>query len=76
MKVVYKKSIIEKMDEAIRVAKYEYPAKEIEKFVITQEELEELDAFCSSRSTQSYYEMCKRYNIPMDYFGIRVEVED
>lgn len=77
MKVIYKKSIVEKMDEAIRVAEHEYPKKEIEKFVLTKEEYNELSS-CLLQYCHYVYstETGKVFPGLCEYRGIRIEVED
>lgn len=75
MKVIYKKSVVEKMDEAILEASSRLSGKkEIEKFVLTEEEHEEflscqLPIFYWSVSSPEPQRLCK-------HRGFKVERED
>ena len=78
MKVIYKKSITEEMDEAILMAKYEYPEKEIEKFVLTHNEYNELSEYMLKYCHYVYItdNPNKVFPSSCEYRGIKVEKED
>lgn len=73
MKVIYKKSIVEKMDEAIHVAEYEYPKKEIEKFILTREEYNEL---CRNLKPFAFYTITGGVTNTTSYRGVPIEIGD
>lgn len=77
MKVIYKKSIVEKMDEAILGASYGYSAK-IEKFVLTEEEYNELSSYLLKYCHYVYITETPSRVFPSlcEYRGFKVERED
>lgn len=78
MKVIYKKSIIEKMDGAIlEVNSRLHGKKEIEKFVLTEEEYNELSSYLLQYCHYVYNtENGKVFPGLCEYRGFKVEKED